>query len=216
MNGWLKFALRGCDSAIIGSDVRGCAWLFLLAASAMAMVSCQQQDREITITERRELVLFDKSSLDNLKDRPPADWRRVPWTAMRYHNYRFGAEETGEVWMSVVPKRGTDAVLQNVNRWRRQFGLPPIASEETLKQISMLGATGYLVEAEGMYQPGMGSPPREGAMMLAAVVELDRDLVTVKMVGSPEEVSGQREAFLDYCKAMEINNIASISNLEDQ
>ena len=109
----------------------------------------------------------------------------MPWTQMRYYNYRFGAKEDGEVWLSVIPRQGADAVLLNVNRWYNQFRLPEIVTLEDLKQEPMLGVTGYLVEAEGAYHAGMGADPRPETRMLAAAIPISSIIVTIKMIGSP-------------------------------
>ena len=120
--------------------------------------------------ERRELVLWDQAYPQNIRDSAPLDWRRVPWTRNRYYNYRFGAEQDGEVWLSVLQRPSLDAVLLNVNRWYNQFRLPEITSLENLPQRPMLETTGYLVEAEGTYHPGMGADPRPETKMLAAAI----------------------------------------------
>ena len=141
-----------------------------MAGMALVLSSCDQGDREVAVSERRELVLWDEAFPNNLKDRSPASWRRVPFTMMRYYNYRFGSPENGEVWLSVIPRQSPDAVLLNVNRWYNQFRLPEVVSLETLEQKPMLGVTGYVVEAEGTYHPGMGADPRSDAKMLAAAI----------------------------------------------
>jgi len=132
----------------------------------------------------------------------------VPWTQMRYYNYRFGAREDGEVWLSVIPRQGDDAVLQNVNRWYNQFRMPEITELGELQQESMLEVTGYVVEAEGTYHAGMGAEPREDSKMLAVAIPYSTIIVTVKMVGSPAEVEAQRDNFLGYCQSLAFSNAA--------
>jgi len=177
---------------------------------------CDPGDREATVTGRRDLVLWDRSFPNNLKDQAPEAWRRVPWTQMRYYNYRFGDSEEGEVWLSVIPRQGADAALLNVNRWYNQFRLPEIVNLEDLKQEPMLGVTGYLVEAEGTYHAGMGADPRPETRMLAAAIPISSIIVTVKMIGSPAEVKAQQEAFQDYCRSLEFFEEARISKPEDE
>ena len=144
----------------------------------------------MTGSDRRDLVLWDEVFPNNLKDLAPLDWRRVPWTQMRYYNYRFGESEEGEVWLSVIPRQGADAVLQNVNRWYNQFRMPEITSLESLPQQSMLEINGYLVEAEGTYHAGMGADPRPETRMLAAAAPFSSSIVTVKMIGSDVQKHG--------------------------
>mgnify|MGYP001406532698 CR=1 FL=1 len=185
---------------------------FLCIFFLLLVSGCEPGDREATVTkaERRSLVLWDEAYPNNLRDQAPPDWRKVPWTQMRYYNYRFGVKQDGEVWLSVLPRQSLDAVLANVNRWYNQFRLPEITSLESLPQRPMLNATGYLIEAEGTYNPGMGAPPRPNTRMLAAAIPRGDIIVTVKMIGSPAEVEGQQEAFAAYCESLKFFDRANI------
>ena len=169
---------------------------------------CDRGDREVVVTGQRDLVLWDRAYPGNIKDSAPEEWRRVPFTQMRYYNYRFGAKEDGEVWLSVIPRQGDDAVLQNVNRWYNQFRMPEVTELDELKQEPMLDVTGYVVEAEGVYHAGMGAEPREDSKMLAVAIPYSTIIVTVKMVGSPAEVEAQRDNFLGYCQSLVFFNDA--------
>lgn len=190
---------------------------FLFFSVLVGLLSgCDPGDRKVTVTGRRDLVLWDEAFPNNLKDHAPLDWHRVPWTQMRIYNYRFGAKEDGEVWLSVIPRQGADAVLLNVNRWYNQFRLPEIISLEDLKQEPMLGVTGYMVEAEGTYHAGMGADPRSETRMLAAAISISSIIVTIKMIGSPAEVEAQQEAFLGYCRSLEFVDEARISKPEEE
>ena len=182
---------------------RWSGWL-LCCGCLGTLLACDPGDREATVTksERRALVLWDQSYPSDLRDSAPLDWRRVPWTRHRYYNYRFGAEEDGEVWLSVLPRQSLDAVLMNVNRWYGQFRLPEITDLEGLPQRPMLGVTGYLVEAEGTYYPGMGADPRPETSMLAAAIPRGDRIITIKMIGSPADVEAQKEAFEAYCESL--------------
>lgn len=188
----------------------------LMGCLAFAVSACDQGDREVTVTEKRSLTLWDKAFPNSLKDQPPLSWRRVAWTQMRLYNYRFGAEGDGEVWVSVLPMRSPDATLQNVNRWYGQFKLPEATSLETLSQKPMLGATGYLVEAEGTYHAGMGTEPRADTKMLAAAIPMKETMVTIKMIGAPGEVTAEQEEFVKYCQSLVFFDEAGIPEPEEE
>ena len=185
-------------------------WGRILSCGVVLLLfsGCDRGDREVVVTGQRDLVLWDRAYPGNIKDSAPEEWRRVPWTQMRYYNYRFGAKEDGEVWLSVIPRQGDDAVLQNVNRWYNQFRMPEITELDELKQEPMLDVTGYVVEAEGVYHAGMGAEPREDSKMLAVAIPYSTIIVTVKMVGSPAEVEAQRDNFLGYCQSLDFFNVA--------
>ena len=204
---------------VAGRRLRRPRWAvrwFAIFGLLTVVSGCEQADREVTVTasSRRDLVLWDKAYPGDLKDQAPSEWRRVPWTQMRYYNYRFGLRGDGEIWLSVVPSRTEDSVLQNINRWYNQFRMPEIVSVEDLKQEPALGTTGYLVEAEGTYYGGMGAEPKEDARMMALAVPISRNLVTIKMVGSPVDVDAERQRFLDYCKGLQFSDVDVIESPE--
>ncbi len=196
--------------------LRGVARVLPFCGILAILNGCKQADEVVFLTEadRRDLVIWDKSYPGDLKDQAPTQWRRVPWTQMRYYNYRFGSRGDGEIWLSVVPIRAEDSVLQNINRWYNQFRMPEIASLEALEQEPALKTVGYLVEAEGTYYGGMGAEPREGSKMLALAIPISRNLVTIKMVGSPADVETERQRFLEYCKTLEFSDVDIIETPE--
>lgn len=175
-----------------------------LALACLGLLSsCDQGDREVVVSETRDLVLWDKAYPSNLKDSAPVAWRRVPWTEMRIHNYRFGKDSSGEVWVTMLSVNGTESLVPNINRWYKQFGKPELSDLSDLPQKEMVGGIGYIVEAEGTYDPGMAGKTRPEAKMLGVLVPFRNVLITVKMIGSAADVEGQREAFLKYCESLD-------------
>ena len=81
----------------------------LFSVLAGLLSGCDPGDREATVTGRRDLVLWDRSFPNNLKDQAPEEWRRVPWTQMRYYNYRFGESEEGDGASGAVGPSGASA-----------------------------------------------------------------------------------------------------------
>ena len=182
----------------------------VICLSLALLAGCEPEDREVTVTERRALTLWDRSYPLDLRDRAPLSWRRIPATMMRIHNFRFGEDGAGEVYVSVTSE--TDP-LSNVNRWRRQFGKEPVTIDEVATE-EVLGTTAWVVELTGDYTPGTGRAPREGMAMRGAVAVLPGRTVTVKMVGPAELTAGRGEEFLDYCKNLEFHDVASLSRTE--
>jgi hypothetical protein len=99
----------------------------------------------------------------------PEGWEAAPGSQMRFATIRIAAEE-GSLEMSVIPlptgEGSFDAyLLSNVNRWRGQFGLEPIAEDQLAEHAHKieLGETMWLVKFEGrMSQTGMGAAPFAG------------------------------------------------------
>jgi hypothetical protein len=93
----------------------------------------------------------------------PKGWREEPGKEMRYATIRPG----DELELTVVPL-GIEAasVLANVNRWRRQLGLPPIDELDLVQEtedIEVDGKTLTLIDISG---PGAGSADNAMALKL--------------------------------------------------
>ena len=52
--------------------------------------------------------------------------------------------------------------------------------------------------------------------MLAAAIPISSIIVTIKMIGSPDEVEAQQEAFVDYCRSLKFFDEAGIPNSEEE
>jgi hypothetical protein len=105
---------------------------------------------------------------------------------MRLLNYRFGESGMGEVWVTIA----SGSVLDNVNRWFKQFGASELDAAELakLRSVPIAGTTGTWVEATGEYASGMGAPPKPGFGLAGVVTSVDGRILTVKMVGPESEV----------------------------
>lgn len=100
----------------------------------------------------------------------PPGWDEEPGSDMRFATIRIAVVE-GPLEMSVIPLETGEGsfdtyLLSNVNRWREQFGLPPIAEEQLAEKVHKmeLGETSmWIVKLEGhMQKSGMGRAPFAG------------------------------------------------------
>ncbi|WP_435895613.1 hypothetical protein [Oceaniferula spumae] len=164
----------------------------------MFIVSCRKAPETVQVTETRELTMWDKGS-DPLVAPMPPEWRQIPGTQLRIFNYRFG--DDGEVYVS----RARGGVLPNVNRWLGQFGKPPLQSLDELPKIKMLGVDAVVVSATGKFAGGMGKAAKENAAVLGVIADHGAGLLTVKMIGSADEVAAERERVLNFCENLRIN-----------
>ena len=77
------------------------------------------------------------SSAPQIKWKTPEGWTEVPPSSMRYASFKAGSD--GKIDISVVTfpgEGGSDA--DNVNRWRRQIGLPPMSPAAVASQVTPL------------------------------------------------------------------------------
>jgi hypothetical protein len=172
----------------------------LLVITGLLLLAGCDGKSEITVTETRERTTRDAepklfASSDerfrNAKPSPvigetPHGWLQLPASQFRLLNYRFGDSGQGEVWVTLA----SGTVMDNVNRWLGQFSATPLdeAGMEKLRTIPIVGTTGFWVEAEGDYAPGMGAPMKTGFGLAGVVAAVGGQILTVKMVGPKAEV----------------------------
>jgi hypothetical protein len=186
----------------------------MCALVGLALVSCKKTPLEVTSTETRPLTTkdgevklfassderFRGSSASPYVDEAPQDWLARPASQFRLLNYAFGASGRGEVYVSV--SQGT--VLDNANRWRKQFALVDLTPDELekLPTVALLGQPARWIEAKGVYASGMGKAPTEGFALAGLIAKVGNDIVTIKMVGPEDEVRAQLEPLRQYAKTL--------------
>jgi len=176
-------------------------------------LSCSDKKQEkITIDTPRELTVLDKvdqkvptktsatpltqAVSSNYQYVKPEAWVDKEATPFRLLNFTFGTD--GEAYLS--ESRG--GVLPNVNRWLGQFGADPATSLDDLESFPVLSGKGYLVSAEGAFK-GMRMPQaKPNYMLLGVLVEIDGQLITIKMTGPANEVKQQEQAVKSFCKSL--------------
>ena len=184
-----------------------------LLACVMIFSSCEEK-KEITVTETRAATTRDlapklfATSDERFRDAKPSPvkavtpdgWLALPASQFRLLNYRFGESGMGEVWVSI----SQGSVLDNVNRWLKQFGAAPLdqAALDQLPSVALAGATGPFVTAEGTYESGMGSPAKPGFGLAGVVASVGGQILTVKMVGPKAEVVAAKPVLETYIKSL--------------
>lgn len=120
---------------------------------------------------------FDKAGGTQPSWELPEGWTEEPGSGMRFRTLKTGGDEPQEV--SVIPLDGDatddDYLLQNINRWRGQLGLPPKSSKtlfttntrtDEARRETLAGRSVVLVNFVGHAQPsdmgGSGGPPFAG------------------------------------------------------
>lgn len=124
----------------------------------------------------------------------PSEWTQTAPGAMQVA--RFGVPEVNgakaEVFVSVFPN-DTGGTLANVNRWRRQVGLPEATEAglgDTVSPLEGAGAGAVYVELKGPKQT-----------LLGAVVPRDGSYWFYKLMGDSAAVLPQKDAFRGFAKS---------------
>ncbi|MEN8695558.1 MAG: hypothetical protein ACN4GG_05395 [Akkermansiaceae bacterium] len=173
--------------------------LIALVAPLFLGVSCHESDRSISVSETRELTLFDHKYPGNIKDVPPLEWRRIPGTQMRILNYVAGPDDSVQIFLG----QSGGGILPNGNRWLGQFGLPKVETVDAFQKIEALEQDAYLIEAKGDFGGGMGQEPKKNQGLIGFIRPSGEDVITLKMTGPADAVAAERDRFLAYSKALQ-------------
>jgi len=137
-----------------------------------------------------------------IKGEAPDNWLTLPTTKFRILNYRFGESGLGEVYVSI----SSGSVIENVNRWRKQFGeeaLTPTSFSD-VERIDIVGVSGVWMESAGEYGAGMGAGAKPGYGLAGVVADSGGQIITVKMIGPENEVDAEKPALREYVASLKI------------
>lgn len=185
-----------------------------LIASVVIFSGCDEK-KEITVTETRKMTTSDQTpklfatSDERFRDTQPSPvkgdtpqgWLALPSSQFRLLNYRFGETGIGEVWVSL----SNGSVIDNANRWLKQFGKGPLdpAAFAKLASFPLAGSAGVWVTAEGDYG-GMGAEAKPGFALAGVIATVKGQILTVKMVGPKTEVEAAKPTLEAYIKSVRI------------
>lgn len=136
-----------------------------------------------------------------LKYTAPAAWQELPTSGMRVASFAV-TEGSAKADVSVIPLGGASgSMLDNVNRWRDEVQLPPMAASDLARQvreITVAGANAYYVEMTGTSKAR--SVPQT---TLAVGIPRGPQTWFIKMWGPPELVQRQKGAFEAFVRSLE-------------
>jgi len=136
----------------------------------------------------------------------PEGWEEKPPSKTRQADFRLSRDPETECYMSVLPG-AAGGVGANVNRWRSQMGLEPLAPSAlaALPQEKFLEGTAFVVDLEGTYV-GMGQgEPKPGYRMLGLVAEQPGQTMFLKMTGPATTVMEERARFFELARSLRVS-----------
>jgi len=153
------------------------------------------------------LAVPDNSGQPKLKYTLPAGWKEKPLTQMRVASFEVSDNgKTADI--SVIPLGGmSGGDLANVNRWRGQVGLAPVADADLAKQtesVEIAGKPGELYDIAGT-SPGSGDAQR----ILGGILHSTDTVWYFKMTGDAPVVENQKANFIAFLKSVTFDPTAA-------
>jgi hypothetical protein len=128
----------------------------------------------------------------------PAHWQAKPAGAMRKGSYTVPGADGATADLSITAFPGdVGGELANVNRWRGQISLPPIAAEELASAVTRVSAHGLELGLVDFAGPGAGAQRILGAMAPYA-----GSTWFFKLMGPDAVVAKEKAAFLEFLKTV--------------
>ena len=125
----------------------------------------------------------------------PAHWQPKPASAMRKASYTIEGDGGAAADVSVTAFPGdVGGEFANVNRWRGQLGLPPIAESELDSAVLRREQAGLRVTIVDL----AGAGPAAGHRLLGAIVPFGNATWFFKLTGPDALVARERAAFLEF------------------
>jgi hypothetical protein len=136
----------------------------------------------------------------------PAGWKEIPNPSMLTAKYVIQGSGDAKAEVNVSMLNGTGGgVMANVKRWREnQLGLPPISEEDFSKQaqtVTVGGNQGTLVD-----MTGTDSKTGKKARLVGIIVPQASDTWFYKLMGDPEIVGQQKDAFIKFLQTAKFGN----------
>jgi hypothetical protein len=134
----------------------------------------------------------------------PVGWKTVAPSRFRDLNFTLERDASAECYLTVMSGGGGGLEL-NVNRWRGQMKLGPIAPEEisSLPTASMFGRDASLVEMSGSFT-GRGGAVQDNFGFCALFLELPGTTMTLKLTGPAAVVDQERTRFLQVARSLRV------------
>jgi hypothetical protein len=129
----------------------------------------------------------------------PAHWKTKPASAMRKGSYAVVGENGAEADLSITAFPGdVGGELANLNRWRGQLSLPPIAESDLASATQHLHANGLHVTVVDFANTDSDKPQR----ILGALVPFEDATWFFKLMGPDKLVAAEKPAFLAFLQTV--------------
>lgn len=187
----------------------------LLALAAIFLGACGRSDDSKVIVYRIPKEQAPAQPTENSPgDRTssvhwtaPSGWQEQPASGFRKGSYLLHAADGKTADISVISfPESAGGVLANVNRWRNQLKLPPIANEAEIgAPLAVAGRDMFFVDLVSEQPMVEGAKSR----LLGGIFPLPGETWFFKMVGPDDLVAAQTETFRQFLSSVQVTESAA-------
>jgi hypothetical protein len=156
-------------------------------------------------TAQDQAAAGDGKSYKLTKFTTPSGWVQDPTERMmRSATFFVGTgNDKAEVIISKLRVNGFGSMLNNVNRWRREVGLPETADEhkETFAESQVAGASAIVFDFDGSKAPGADATAAKRSYV--AMLAKGADVWFIKLIGPAKTVTDQRANFDAFLQSLQ-------------
>jgi hypothetical protein len=135
---------------------------------------------------------------DTLAWTAPAHWTAKPPSAMRKGSFAI-KDDAAEADLSITSFPGdTGGLLANINRWRGQISLPPLAADQLDANREHLDIGTLHVDVVDFAGSANGAPTR----IIGAIVPVGGETWFFKLMGPDALVAKEKPAFLEFLRTV--------------
>ncbi len=169
----------------------------LLLAALFAAAACHKDAIETRRVPKESAAVAAPMVSGRLHWQTPKGWTELPGSAMRVATFQL-PKGPGKAEVTVVALPGdVGGELANVNRWRGQIALPPIAEGELAKGRAVVtSALGPIFVYD---YSGTGA---KKTRLCAGMVSVDGTMWFFKLMGDDAAVSAAKPAFLKLLEGL--------------
>jgi hypothetical protein len=131
----------------------------------------------------------------------PSGWQEMPGGQFLVAKFLIKGAGDAQAAVNVSMSAGDGGgLLANLNRWRGQLGLAPVADADISKQVQPLDVPG----AKATLAEIAGTDPRTGqkTRLVAAVIPQGQQTWFYKLMGNEQVVEQQKEAFTKFVQTV--------------
>ncbi len=129
----------------------------------------------------------------------PASWLSKPLGAMRKGSYTITGDAGATADLSITAFPGAvGGEFANVNRWRGQLSLPPVAESDLDASVTRLSQNGLSFTLVDLAGADAANPQR----MLGAMAPYEGGMWFFKLAGPDALVAATKPAFLEFLKTV--------------